>query len=153
MNGDPAVEDEVLVEAPPAPVFRYAKIGDGVVLNVVLASEDVADERGWVLIPEGEPVSIGWLYDGEGFSEGALPPPVPEFVTRAQAKIALARAGYYEQAAALIAQAGLEAQIWWSEAETFRFDHPLVDLMCAQMTPPISPEAKAELFINAEKIA
>lgn len=78
------------------------------------------------------------------------PPAVPEFVTRAQAKIALIRAGYYDAAAALIAQAGLEAQIWWNEAETFRFDSPLVEAMCEQI--PIPPEEKAELFIAAQSI-
>lgn len=81
---------------------------------------------------------------------------IPQAVTRAQAKIALARTGYYEQAETLInaipGSAGLEARIWWNEAETFRFDHPLVDAMCMAMTPPISAEAKADLFRAAAVI-
>lgn len=84
------------------------------------------------------------------------PAPVPQAVSRAQAKIALSRAGYLNQAKALIeaipGSDGDEARIWWNEAETFRFDHPLVDAMCAQLDPPITPEGKEQLFRDAEQV-
>lgn len=54
------------------------------------------------------------------------PPQVPQAVTRAQAKIALARANLFEAAVEAIAAAPLEAQIWWSEADTFRRDNEWV---------------------------
>lgn len=104
---------------------------------------------------EGDWSTLEWFGPGDKPSEAeftALPAvaPVPAFVTRAQAKIALARAGHYEQAATLIQAAGLEATIWWNEAETFRFDHPLVDAMCAELE--IDEEAKADLFRAASEI-
>lgn len=51
---------------------------------------------------------------------------VPAVVTRAQAKIALARASLFEAAVEAIAAAPLEAQIWWTEADTFRRDNQWV---------------------------
>lgn len=47
--------------------MRYAIIQDGVVVNVVTAeSEAFAASQGWVAIPQGVPVTCGWLYvDGQ----------------------------------------------------------------------------------------
>jgi len=46
--------------------MRYAIISDGVVINVAIANEAIAGD--WILIPDGIPVGIGWLYDGGEFS-------------------------------------------------------------------------------------
>lgn len=65
--------------------MRYAIITDGVVTNV--AKADVAIAPNWV---QSETAQIGWLYDGETFTE---PPPAPvippESVGNDQARIAL----------------------------------------------------------------
>lgn len=50
--------------------MRYAVIENGAVVNIAIATPEVAAERGWVECPEG--VGIGWTFDGTG---QALPPP------------------------------------------------------------------------------
>lgn len=52
--------------------MRYAIIENGVVRNVVLASEELAAERGWIRTDEAGP---GWTWDGAKF---AAPPPPPQ---------------------------------------------------------------------------
>jgi len=58
---------------------RYVVIENQKVINVVLASPEVAAERGWVICPDG--VGIGWTFDGVGKAI----PPAPD--TEAQASI------------------------------------------------------------------
>jgi hypothetical protein len=50
--------------------MKYAIIEGGKVVNIAVATPEVAAERGWVELPEG--VGIGWSFDGSG---DALPPP------------------------------------------------------------------------------
>lgn len=59
-------------------IKRYAAVENGIVINLVLADEEVAYERGYVLLPErtiADPdppsVGIGWQWTGFRF----LPPP------------------------------------------------------------------------------
>lgn len=54
------------------------------------------------------------------------PTPIPQSVTRAQAKLALNAAGLLSGAEAAIANAGTEAQIYWADALVFERDHPLI---------------------------
>jgi hypothetical protein len=49
--------------------MRYAVIENQKVINTVLASPEVAAERGWVICPDG--VDIGWTFNGVG---EAIPP-------------------------------------------------------------------------------
>jgi hypothetical protein len=42
--------------------MRYAVIEDNKVVNVVVATPEVAAERGWVECPKG--VGVGWSFDG-----------------------------------------------------------------------------------------
>lgn len=55
--------------------MKYAVIQNGKVVNIAIATPEVAAERGWIECPEG--VGIGWAYDGQT----ATPPveiPKPE---------------------------------------------------------------------------
>lgn len=56
---------------------RYAELEDNTVVNVVIAEQDVADERGWVAIPIS--VGPGWKTNdgGRTWVEGT-PPVTPE---------------------------------------------------------------------------
>lgn len=51
--------------------MRYAKIDDGVVVNVLEADEKFASEHGLVLIPEG--LGIGDIFFNEEFRPGTVP--------------------------------------------------------------------------------
>ena len=50
--------------------MNYMIIEGGKVVNIAVATADVAAERGWIACPEG--VDIGWIFDGSG---QPLPPP------------------------------------------------------------------------------
>lgn len=52
--------------------MRYAVIQDGVATNIVIASAEFAQARGWVL---ADGAQIGDLWDGEAFT--TPPPPIP----------------------------------------------------------------------------
>lgn len=131
--------------------MTYAQITDGIVTNVIVADAEYAEEH--ALVPLTDNAGIGWSYSNGTFLPPApTPEPVPEFVTRAQAKIALARAGLYEQVVAVIAAAPLEAQIWWAEADTFRRDNQWVAAIGGQLVPPLSKEQTDTLFMNASKV-
>lgn len=45
---------------------RYAILKNGLVVNVTISGS--ADD-GWILLDDDSPVSIGWSYDGESFSQ------------------------------------------------------------------------------------
>lgn len=46
----------------------YAIISEGVVINVAIADEAITEDC--ILIPDGIPVGIGWLYVDGDFIEG-----------------------------------------------------------------------------------
>lgn len=79
------------------------------------------------------------------------PAPVPQTVTKAQAKIALARAGLLDDAQALIEQADVEARIWWQDAQTFDRNHPLIEQIGAALG--LDAEAINQLFRVAATVA
>lgn len=81
-----------------------------------------------------------------------LPVLVPVEVTQAQAKIALERAGLYAAAEAAIAAAGVEAQIWWNCALTFRRDHPLIAVMASPEVLDLTEAEVDDLFRTAATI-
>lgn len=54
------------------------------------------------------------------------PAPVPAVVTRAQARIALSRAGKLDAVQAAIDGIGGETKIWWDDATEIHRNHPLV---------------------------
>lgn len=45
---------------------------NNIVVNVVASTEEFALLMGWIPLPEGSPVTMGWIYDPETgeFSEG-----------------------------------------------------------------------------------
>jgi hypothetical protein len=54
--------------------MRYAILENNKVVNIAVATPEVAAERGWVECPNG--VGIGWTFDG--FNEPLPPPPDTE---------------------------------------------------------------------------
>lgn len=68
-------------------------------------------------------------------------------VTRAEGRLALHRAGLLEQAEALIAQADIETRIWYSDAQNWERDHPVVITMGTALG--LAPEQIDQLFLSA----
>lgn len=80
-------------------VVRLAHVAEGVVTNVSLHPAGASVPEGCVAIPEGDPASPGWRFDGERFQ-----PPQPEQRTPSpeerQADLFEALAQEWEDAAA-----------------------------------------------------
>lgn len=73
--------------------------------------------------------------------------PVPASVTPAQAKLALLAAGKYEAAAAAVAGAGPEAEIYWTSALAFERGNPLLLAIAVELD--LDDEALDDLFRDA----
>jgi hypothetical protein len=89
---------------------------------------EIAD-AGYVEAPEPpafDPETEQLLWDGAWSVVPLPPPPVPDAVTPAQAKLALHAAGLLDAAEVAVATAGVEAQIYWTSALTFERQHPLI---------------------------
>lgn len=53
--------------------MKYAIINSkNAVENIALAEPDFAAVQGWVAVPEGQPVGIGWNYDGQNFTKPTI---------------------------------------------------------------------------------
>lgn len=52
-------------------INNYAVLQLGVVVNMVVADEELAAQNGWVLIPEGLPVHKNWTYESGEFVPSA----------------------------------------------------------------------------------
>lgn len=104
-------------------VKPYAIIENNVVVNIAVAEEDFAAERGWVFLPFG--VGIDWLYDGSTFSAplGTVPTQQEQSDLRAAAYRAEADPLFFQ------AQRGKATQQEWldkiAEIEA-RFPYPEV---------------------------
>lgn len=113
--------------------MKYAIIENDIVVNIALAESPLA--ANWI---PGTLAKIGDTWDGEEFVTPVVPDPVPESVTRRQAKVALLQAGLLDDV-----EAGIEAiadpttkriaKLDWSEAQEFRRDWPLLNQLAAGM--------------------
>ncbi|WP_062233247.1 hypothetical protein [Aureimonas sp. N4] len=123
-------------------------------LDPVEAVEPPAYDPTTHMLTEGDPVRAG---DGwrQTWAVTALPPPpVPEEVSRRQAKRALSDAGHLAAANAAIAaipgKAGDDARIDWADAGYFRRDNPLIAALGQDLG--LSAEAIDDLFREAAVI-
>lgn len=80
-----------------------------------------------------------------------VPDPVPELVSRAQAKIALSRAGLLPAVEQKVAEAGGEVAIWYADALNWRRDNAYIASLGAALG--LSSEAIDALFQQAAQIA
>lgn len=108
---------------------KFAIVSDGVVVNATLGEEPLAPN--WI---ETDNPRIGWLWDGQQFSE---PPPVqqppPAVVSMRQARLALLQIGKLADVdaaiAALPSPSKEAAQVEWEYATEVRRDSALVRLL------------------------
>ena len=113
--------------------MKYAIIENGIVVNIAVSNTPLA--ANWV---DGAGAQIGDEYVGGGFVRPVIVDPVPESVTRRQAKVALLQAGLLDEV-----ESGIEAitdpvtkriaKLDWSEAQEFRRDWPLLNQLAVGM--------------------
>lgn len=130
--------------------MKYAIIENGIVVNIAVSNAPLA--ANWV---DGSGAQIGDEYVGGEFVRPEVIDPVPESVTRRQAKVALLQAGLLDEV-----EAGIEAiadpitkriaKLDWSEANEFRRDWPLLNQLAAGMG--ITDGQLDELFRAAARI-
>lgn len=104
---------------------RYLR--DGSILAVI-------DGREWV-VPEDTGNRMRQAIAAWGTPDPWIepPPPVPQSVSRFQARAAMHVAGLLDQVEAAIAQADTLAQMAWTDAVEFRRDSPTIAALAAQI--------------------
>jgi len=110
---------------------KYAIIEDGVVANIAKANEALAPN--WV---QSDSAAIGDLYDGASFTKPPAPPePIPQVVSRFQARAALYQAGLLEQVETIMADPATDmlAKLAWADAQEFKRTSPTIATMAAEL--------------------
>lgn len=98
-----------------------------------------------------------WQMVQDAIAEGASvtveqppPAPIPDRVSRFQARAALMQAGLLDQAEAAVAQAGPLAQLAWNDAVEFRRNSPTINALAPALG--LTAEQIDALFIAAAQI-
>ena len=127
--------------------MRYAIIENGMVANVVEADEDF--DFGDIHAVPTDTAGPGWVFHPgiNTFSPPQIVIPVPQQVTRRQAKLAMLGAGILSQVEAAVSQADAASQIEWAEAQAFERNHPLIASLASQLGLP--EEQVDDLFRKA----
>jgi hypothetical protein len=127
---------------------KYAIIEDGKVVNIAKANEALADN--WV---QSDSAAIGDLYDGTSFTKPPAPPtPIPQTVSRFQARAALYQAGLLDQVETLMSDPATDmmAKLAWADAQEFKRTSPTIATMAAELG--LSDTDLDDLFTQAAQI-
>lgn len=135
--------------------MNYAVISDTQITNIVRASAEYAQTRGWIELPDD--FGIGDLYiDGE-FVKADIEPVkvVPESVSRAQGKYVLIQMGLWQQVLDFVGS--IEdprdqalAEVALNDTQEWRRDSSFLN-QCAQALG-LTDELLDDLFIAAELV-
>ena len=130
--------------------MKHAVIENGIVVNLADATEAFGAQMGWIPAPEG--AAIGATWDGSAFGPAPAEPPrpVPDAISRFQARAALLNAGLLGQVEAAIAQADAMTQLAWAEAVEWKRSSPLINAIGAQLG--LTPAQMDALFASAAQI-
>jgi hypothetical protein len=110
---------------------KYAIIEDGKVVNIAKANEALAPN--WV---QSDTAAIGDLYDGTTFTRPPAPPtPIPQTVSRFQARAALYQAGLLDQVETLMSDPATDmiAKLAWADAQEFKRESPTIKALAAEL--------------------
>ncbi|MCB5411325.1 hypothetical protein [Pseudogemmobacter faecipullorum] len=134
--------------------MRLAQIVDGVVSNVAEVDPDAIPDfmSEWIETEEAGP---GWLWsDADGFLSPDVeqePTPIPEVISRLQARMALLGAGLLQKVEAHISSSGdVMLQLAWAEATEWRRDSPTIARLAVEFS--LSSDQVDDLFRAAGEI-
>jgi len=111
---------------------RIALVNNGAVEQIVISTLAAEQSRwhGSCVDVTGQPVAIGWVFDGVEFSAPPSPPVIPQSVTMRQARLALLNHGLLANVAPAIAAlsepAKTRAQIEWEYSNALERDNPFI---------------------------
>ena len=130
--------------------MRAHIVVDGVIVNTVVV-ERLHDIPG-CLDADAVGGSVGDLWDGETVTQAPVMSPVPEVVSKFQAKASLLSAGHLGTVETIMADPATPAlaRLAWTEAQEFRRDSPTVAMMSAALS--LTSEQVDDLFRYAEKV-
>lgn len=100
------------------------KIENNKVVEAFLVDEIPEHLSSWTVLPDE--VGIGWVNVNGNWEEPVVVSPVPEKVSRFQARAAMYQMGLLEAAEALTTMAGGLTEIAWTDATEFRRDSPSI---------------------------
>ena len=135
---------------------RIALVNNGAVEQIVistLAAEQIRWHGSCVDVT-GQPVAIGWVFDGVEFSAPPSPPVIPQSVTMRQARLALLNNSLLDDVAPAIATLPepdrTRAQIEWEYSNALERGNPFVATLGAALG--LDAEAMDDLFIEAAQL-
>lgn len=127
--------------------MRYAKVENGKVVNVMEADTKPAFASDWI---ETTTASPGWSYANGVFSPPQVVEPVPQSVSRFQARQALKQAGLYTAVDYAVSQANQRIKDAWKEANVFERDSPSIAALAQALG--LTKTQVDDLFRAAAKI-
>ena len=137
---------------------RYARIEDGKVAEIVTLEDGFAIEECFPpelhFVEVEDDAEVGWSFDGGAFGAPEpvhTEPAVPTSVTKAQAKIALHRAGILDAVKTAVA-GDAEMQIWFEDAAVWERQNPHV-IALGEGALGLTSADIDELFVQAAQIA
>lgn len=118
---------------------RIALVNNGAVEQIVISTLAAEQSRwhGSCVDVTGQPVAIGWVFDGVEFSAPPSPPVIPQSVTMRQARLALLNHGLLSSVAPAIASlpepARTKAQIEWEYSNALERNNAFVATLCVAL--------------------
>ena len=122
--------------------MSYGILENDVIVNVVEASAEFAEEQGWIELPQN--ATIGWTYSAGTFEPPATQPQEPFFptLTRKQLRngllsIGVTSAEVEAQIAAIPDPLEREAaMIDWQDTQSYQRDYPMITQIGAALGLP-----------------
>lgn len=105
---------------------------------------------GKVLVTAPAYVDVGWTYNGSAYSAPEVTVPVPEVITRYQAREALRRQSLLSTVTALVGGSSEEIQLKWSETTEWRRDNATLITLATALG--LTSEQIDDLFRAAAQI-
>lgn len=124
------------------------RVDNNRVVEAFLVDEIPEHLSSWTVLPDE--VGIGWVNVNGNWEAPVVVPPVPEKVSRFQARAALYQMGLLEAAEALTTLAGGLTEIAWTDATEFRRDSPSIVGLAPHLN--LSDEQLDDLFRLADTI-
>jgi len=125
------------------------KDGNVIPQGVAFTLDEWKFPSNWLDLTTDEEKAV-WQITKEEIPDPAPVVEVPSQVTRAQAKIALFRAGLYDQVTTMVTAMGGEAFIWYTEAANWERNNHYVETLGKALG--LTSEQVDNLFIEAGKV-
>ena len=127
---------------------------NNIVINVIIADPVIDTAPEGMTIVETEIAGLGWLWDGNNFTDPTPPKAVvsevPRFITSRQCRMALEMQGLLVSVEELIRKQDKLTQITWEYASVFMRDDPLLNSLAKNLD--LTDEQINQFFFVASEL-